>query len=46
MKKSNIEIERIKEKIMPILKSHKITKAGIFVSYACGEQKKRAMWKY
>ena|SRR3989344_4740137 len=42
MKKSNIEVEKIKEKIIPILKSHKVTKAGIFGSYARGEQKKKS----
>lgn len=36
------QIERIKEKILPILKEHKISKAGIFGSYARGEQKKRS----
>ena len=33
------EIEIIKEKIIPILRKHKVTKAGIFGSYARGEQK-------
>ena len=36
------EIERIKEKILPILKEHKVTKAGIFGSYARCEQKKKS----
>ena len=34
------EIEQIKQKILPILKAHKVTRAGIFGSYARGEQKK------
>ncbi len=42
MKKSDIEVEKIKEKIVPILKSNKISKAGIFGSFARGEQKKRS----
>lgn len=33
------EIEIIKEKITPVLKKNKVTKAGIFGSYARGEQK-------
>jgi hypothetical protein len=32
------EIEIIKKKVMPILKKNKVTKAGIFGSYARGEQ--------
>lgn len=36
------KIEQIKIKILPILKKHKVTKAGIFGSYARGEQKKRS----
>jgi len=36
------EIEEIKKKIVPILKKFKVTKAGIFGSYARGEQKKRS----
>jgi len=35
----NEEIEKIKEKIVPILKEYKVTKAGIFGSYSRGEQK-------
>ena len=42
MKKSNIEVEKIKERIIPILKNNKVTKAGIFGSYARGEQKKKS----
>lgn len=37
MRKSIIEI---KEKIVPLLKENKVTKAGIFGSYARGEEKK------
>lgn len=33
-------LDNIKEKILPILKQHKVTRAGIFGSYARGEQKK------
>jgi uncharacterized protein len=40
--KTNLKIEEIKEKIVPILKKHKVTKAGIFGSYARGEQKKNS----
>ena len=36
------EIEQIKDKILPILKNHKVTKAGIFGSYARGEQKNKS----
>ncbi len=36
------EIEKIKAKILPVLKGYKVTKAGIFGSYARGEQKKRS----
>jgi len=38
--KINENIEKIKEKILPILKKHNIKKAGIFGSYVRGEQKK------
>ncbi len=41
MSKKN-EIETIKEKILPIIKEHKVIKAGIFGSYARGEQKKKS----
>ncbi|MEK6896231.1 MAG: nucleotidyltransferase family protein [Nanoarchaeota archaeon] len=41
MKKKS-EIENIKEKIMPLLKKHKVTRAGIFGSYARGEQTKKS----
>mgnify|MGYP001558585134 CR=1 FL=1 len=40
--KNNREIDEIKQKILPILKNHKVTKAGIFGSYARGEQKKKS----
>jgi len=33
------EIEEIKQKITPILRRYKVTKAGIFGSYARGEQR-------
>jgi uncharacterized protein len=38
--KKNKEIEKIKKKIIPVLKEYQVTKAGIFGSYARGEQKK------
>ena len=38
----NKEVESIKKKIVPLLKEHKITKAGIFGSFARGEQKKKS----
>ncbi|OIO42433.1 hypothetical protein COU56_04985 [Candidatus Pacearchaeota archaeon CG10_big_fil_rev_8_21_14_0_10_31_9] len=41
MEKSG-EIEKIKQKIIPVLKEYKVTKAGIFGSYARGEQKKNS----
>lgn len=37
-----MEFEEIKQKIIPILKSHKVTKAGIFGSYARGEQNEKS----
>ena len=40
MKKQNKEIEKIKEKIIPILKRNGVKRAGIFGSYARGEQTK------
>ncbi len=40
--KKNVEIEKIKSKILPVLKKHKINRAGIFGSYARGEQKKKS----
>jgi predicted nucleotidyltransferase len=41
-RKPNRKIEKIKAKIIPILKKNKVTKAGIFGSYARGEQKKES----
>ena len=41
-KKANKEIEKIKEKIIPILKRNGVKRAGIFGSYARGEQKKNS----
>ncbi len=38
----NAEIEKIKKKIIPVLKKHKATKAGIFGSYARGDHKKKS----
>ena len=38
----NKEIEEIKQKIIPILKKYKVTKAGIFGSYSKGKQKKNS----
>ncbi|MBU2052772.1 MAG: nucleotidyltransferase family protein [Nanoarchaeota archaeon] len=35
-------IESIKKKIVPILKKNKVVRAGIFGSYARGEQKKNS----
>ena len=40
--KKNKDIEEIKQKVIPILKEYKIIKAGIFGSYARGENKKRS----
>jgi uncharacterized protein len=40
--KQNKEIEEIKKKIVPLLKKNKIVRAGIFGSYARGEQKKNS----
>jgi len=36
------EILNIKRKIIPILKEYKVKKAGVFGSYARGEQKKNS----
>ncbi|MEK6855833.1 MAG: nucleotidyltransferase domain-containing protein [Nanoarchaeota archaeon] len=36
------KIDEIKKKILPILKEHRVTRAGIFGSYARGEEKKRS----
>ena len=42
MKKDKNQIEKIKKKIVPILKKNNIKRAGIFGSYARGEQKKNS----
>lgn len=42
MPRSNAELERIKKKIVPILKKNKVSKAGIFGSVARGEHGKRS----
>ena len=42
MKKENAELKKIKPRIVKVLKSHGIKKAGIFGSYARGEQKKNS----
>ncbi len=36
------EIQEIKKKIVPLMKKHGVVKAGIFGSYARGEQKKKS----
>jgi uncharacterized protein len=38
--KINKEIEKIKSKIIPLLKKNKVKRAGIFGSYSRGEQRK------
>ena len=35
--RENSGLESVKQKILPILQSHGVTKAGIFVSFARGE---------
>ncbi len=40
--KKNSELENIKRIVLPILKREKIRKAGIFGSYARGEQNKES----
>lgn len=40
--KPNREIKKIKSKIINILKKNKVTRAGIFGSYAIGKQKKNS----
>ena len=40
--RANLTIQEIKEKIVPILKEHKVARAGIFGSYAKGEHKKKS----
>ena len=36
------DINKIKQKIIPILKKHNVTRAGIFGSYARGDAKKNS----
>ena len=36
------EVETIKKKLIPVLKKNKVDKAGIFGSYARGEQKRNS----
>lgn len=36
------EIEKIKSKLIPLLKKYKVSRAGIFGSYARGEQNRRS----
>jgi predicted nucleotidyltransferase len=36
------EIERIKRKILPILKKHNVLRAGLFGSFARGEARKKS----
>ena len=38
----NSLIQEIKEKVIPVLKENKVAKAGLFGSYARGEQKKNS----
>ena len=40
--KKNHDIKKIEKKIIPILKKNSIVRAGIFGSYARGEQKKKS----
>jgi uncharacterized protein len=42
MMKKNNELKKLKPKIVKILKKYGVKKAGIFGSYARGEQKKRS----
>ena len=42
IKKSNKEVEKIKSKIIPVLKKSKVIEAGIFGSYSRGEQRKNS----
>ena len=39
---TNKEVNQIKKKIVPILKKNKVVRAGIFGSFARGEQKKKS----
>ena len=34
-----MKIDTIKDKLIPILRNHKVTRAGVFGSYARGEQR-------
>ena len=38
----NKQINQMKKKLVPLLKKNKVKKAGIFGSYARGEQKKKS----
>ena len=38
----NKELKKIKKKIIPVLKKHGVSKAGIFGSFATGKQKKKS----
>ncbi len=38
----NKELLKIKKKVVPILNEYKVSRAGIFGSYARGEQKKKS----
>ena len=38
----NKEVEKIKSKILPVLKKNKVKRAGIFGSYSRGEQKNKS----
>ena len=40
--RNNKQISMLKRKIVPVLRKYKIKKAGIFRSYAIGEQKKKS----
>lgn len=40
--KKNQQLMSLKKKIVPILKKNKVARAGIFGSYARGEQKKKS----
>ncbi len=41
MRKNNF-LKEIRKKIVPLLKEHNVTRAGIFGSYARGEQNKKS----
>jgi uncharacterized protein len=42
MPKKTAAFEEIRRKIVPVLKKHNVTRAGIFGSYARGEQTKES----